>query len=191
MINVTEINNYTDLYGQQQLNEIFENMAGEVGQIPFDINKPYVDLNKIAEILGLSVIETDLAVDGFFKSEGKEIQLNRNVSEGRKRFTLAHEMAHSIRNSDQTDLQFRKSGSYAPNEIKNEHAANGLAAKLLMPNKELLIYLMKESLTSIGADYRSFDAFEQDRALADVAEKLKVSSLSLKFRLQNLRILVS
>lgn len=189
MTNTIKINDYTDLYGTSNLKTMFGDKASEIGKIPFDIKNPFVDLNSIAKILGLTVSETDLSVDGFFKSQGKMIELNKNVSEGRKRFTLAHEMAHSINSADKENLQFRKFENYTPAERRDEQKANQLAAELLMPNKKLLVYLMKEALNSIGANPSGFDNFERDRALSEVAAKLKVSSQSLKYRLQNLRIL--
>ncbi|GDZ84660.1 hypothetical protein LCIT_19020 [Leuconostoc citreum] len=179
---------YSQLYDPAFLNK-FGSKKEEIGQLTLHDDNPVIDLNQIANILGLEVTEEDLAVDGFFKKVDKHIVINQNVSEGRKRFTLAHEIGHSQLGNDEPAIAFRGAESYTDDEQLKEVLANKFAAELLMPNKDLLIDLMKKALCDLGADPQHFGYFERDLALSDVSSRIKVSSEALKFRLLNLNVL--
>jgi hypothetical protein len=117
---------------------------------PFSIiaahqTRPPVDVDAIARDLGIKVYLDDLGEDifGTLKRDrhrggwsGYMIQLNRNNVPNRRRFTLAHEIAHFILHRDLVEagiidkIQYR---SFLSN--MHESQANQLAADILMPRE--------------------------------------------------------
>jgi Zn-dependent peptidase ImmA (M78 family) len=134
-----------------------------------------IDLSGMADALGLTVIETpDWQNDASGSIErsrsGFIIKINAEHSATRKRFTLAHEMAHYILHRDLigdgiTDDAMYRSG--CPNSIETE--ANQYAAGLLMPAR-----LMRE-------------AWKQGiRSYAEMANRFGVSSKAAEIRMREL-----
>lgn len=188
------IKKYDDLYDANFLQK-FGEKSSEIGDIPFDPQNPAINLNKIATILGFDVQQTEAEAelswewDGYIKRSDKKIVLNKNVSEGRQRFTLAHELGHSISDINVSDTSFRGKDEYNEQEKSEEKRANSFAAELLMPNKLLLVQLMKKALSDIGANPEKFSLLQKKTALSVVAKLLKVSPQALEYRLMNLNIL--
>lgn len=117
------------------INTIYEEAKKrEIEVCPFDIFAYVSTIHFVA--LYDEDFEYDISgiieyVNGRYK-----ITLNKYHSETRKRFTLAHELAHLILHQDylkehkiEDRILFRKNGEH--NEIERE--ANEFAAKLLMP----------------------------------------------------------
>lgn len=101
-----------------------------------------VDVLAMAHALGLSVdwnASMGPALSGSIKrrsdgAAGYRIQVNRDHSENRKRFTLAHEIAHFLLHRDLIgdgieDTALYRSGLSDQTEVE----ANRLAAQILMP----------------------------------------------------------
>lgn len=137
----------------------------------------------IAEAFGLAVyratnwpdatsgmIVRDTARGG---SSGFAIYVNAVHSEVRRRFTIAHEIAHFALHRDligdgiTEDALYRSGFSDAV-----EREANGLAAEILMPKQ-----LVRETFNS-GI-----------RSAAKLAEKFNVSLQAMEFRLVNLHLM--
>lgn len=104
---------------------------------------------KIAQALGIDVYSThswDDSVSGKIERSGAgfEIVINANHPEVRRRFTIAHEIAHAVLHRDligdgiEDDAQWR-SGLADP----IEYQANRMAADILMPIHLLQRYLDK------------------------------------------------
>ncbi len=102
-----------------------------------------VDVNAVAEYLGLSVVEEDLegSVSGMLvlKDGRGVIGVNENHHPNRRRFTVAHEIAHYLlhRGSasvfvDARPVFFRDDDSAACTK-QQEIEANAFAAELLVP----------------------------------------------------------
>lgn len=104
-----------------------------------------VDLRAIARDLGVNLYEDVMSDDVSGKltrdsfmggTSGFSIHINRRHSRARKRFTLAHEIAHFILHRDLIerglvdDVMYRSAMSNA-----EEVQANRLAAEILMPSK--------------------------------------------------------
>jgi Zn-dependent peptidase ImmA (M78 family) len=120
--------------------------------------KEEVPIEKIAEDHGIEIKYISLSeeVDGAMKRSGKEgkpvIIVNSNeLSEERKRFTIAHELGHFLLHSpspqyiDKHKVYFRDSDSSTGENIM-EIQANQFAAELLMTTKYVGKSLWKKCL---------------------------------------------
>lgn len=115
-----------------------------------------VPIVNIATELGLDVYETDDFKDdlsGSIKKEGERfvIYVNSHQSPWRKRFTIAHEIAHFLKHKDKIDVEHFDSVKQPSPELhredgvvmtqeerKIEQEANEIAADILMPKEAFL-----------------------------------------------------
>lgn len=92
----------------------------------------------IARVMGIEVVHENLDADvsGFIeKRQGRaRIHLNRSDNELRRRFTLAHEIGHFVRNHS-LDFEYvdHRDGMASQGVDEGEVFANAFAASLLMP----------------------------------------------------------
>jgi predicted transcriptional regulator len=137
----------------------------------------------IAEALGLSVYRVTSwpdATSGMIARDperggtsGFAIYVNAKHSEVRRRFTIAHELAHFVLHRDligdgiTEDALYR---SHLSDAVEQE--ANGLAAEILMP-KHLVRELVRGGM----------------RGIPELARKFNVSHQAMEFRLTNLGLL--
>jgi Zn-dependent peptidase ImmA (M78 family) len=106
---------------------------------------PPVDVKGLAEALGLRVWEENLGsnVSGVIEfnplkggKSGYSIAVNSSDSYFRKRFTVAHEIAHFILHRDKLTKLFKEDRMYrGPMSGQLEEQANRLAADILMPRR--------------------------------------------------------
>ena len=139
-----------------------------------------VDLLAMADALGLSVtMDAPLGPDisgritrGGTSPSGYHIEINGAHSPNRRRFTLAHEIAHYLLHRDligdgiEDDALYR---SRLSNETEAE--ANRLAARILMP-PDLVMKLFRAGLKS----------------LAGLSAAFHVSEEAMRIRLKQLRL---
>jgi Zn-dependent peptidase ImmA (M78 family) len=106
-----------------------------------------IDITVLVKKFGIEVMEAEYEKDqdisgmAYKNKDGKYvIEVNKDESEPRKRFTIAHEFAHlvlhrdELRNNDKAFVDYRRSTFYyTGDEQKKETQANMLAASLLMP----------------------------------------------------------
>ncbi len=151
------------------------------------ITKPPVPVEKIAEILGLDVrfapLEGDLS--GALVREGGEVYIGVNSlhHSNRRRFTIAHEIAHYVLHEGvtlQLDKDFRinwrdNDSSKAVNPEEME--ANRFAAEMLMPTR----FVVKDIEALRNVDQQALDA---------MARRYKVSTQAMRIRLGNFGFLV-
>lgn len=145
-----------------------------------------VPIVRIASEMGIRVMTASLPdqISGFIrKSKDKNgetvtIVVNENHSNTRKRFTIAHEIAHFILHYDKigdgiVDREAENGIMFRSNTISNqdEYAANGLAAEILMPVNHLN-RVFKEN-PNIDVD--------------ELARRFNVSESAMKIRLQQIR----
>ncbi len=149
------------------------------------ISEAPVDVLHIAKRLGLEVrkeaAEGDLS--GFlFRNEGNGkavIGVNRNQHPNRQRFTVAHELGHYLLHSTGRVHVERgysiklRDGRSSEGVDEEEKEANLFAAELLMPRR---------FLTRDISHAASLDLFDE-ASLSEVAERYKVSTQALAFRL--------
>ncbi|ABF39231.1 protein of unknown function DUF955 [Candidatus Koribacter versatilis Ellin345] len=155
----------------------------------YNINDGPVPVERIAEAEGLPIIETAYAgeVSGaLIRSNGMTgIAVNSAHPQTRRRFTVAHELAHFALNheGEYIDSRFtviRRDGRSSDATDKKEIEANAFAANLLMPT-EFLYRDLKPS-------YRG-EAHLSDNDLKMLARKYRVSPLAMQYRLVNLGLL--
>lgn len=152
------------------------------------INEPAVDVKAIAESKGAIVVEepNDDDFSGFlFRSSDAPpvIGLNSNHPATRKRFTVAHELAHLLLHStsglhvDEIVVKMRdRKASEGTDEYEME--ANRFAAELLMPQK-----FLEEDIQSMGIIHA-----DDDEAIARLAKRYCVSKQAMAIRLSSLKL---
>jgi Zn-dependent peptidase ImmA (M78 family) len=167
---------------RQQAETLIEKMGVTQGPI---------DVVGIARALGLQVIEEDLGADvsGVLVNDGKQAYIctQKNDSEVRRRFTIAHEighylLGHQFQAGEHVHVDKghfisqrgpRSSAGIDPMEIE----ANQFAASLLMP-----IRLIRQQVAELGAPLL-------DSNVSQLAKKFKVSEQAMTIRLSALRLL--
>lgn len=142
------------------------------------VTVPPIDVNDLANRCGVRVLEFDFhdMLDGLVVQleDGPAIGLDQSRDyEGRRRFTLAHELGHYLLRHTATFLvDFHDAGSSAgqsPNyNWRNERAANAFAANLLMPAD-----LLRQ-------------AYTQTPDVELLAQRFEVSKPAMGFRLSSL-----
>lgn len=160
------------------------------------ITKPPVDVERICESIGLSVVRKNVeSISGFIvQNDGKvAIGVNSSNIPARQRFTIAHELGHYLLHPPGTDdvhvdskfqVRFRDELSSQGTDI-SEQEANFFAAELLMPQE------------FIEADLRNVGNVDLDGEfliqgfLDDLAQKYEVSGQALLIRLTNLGVINS
>ncbi len=151
--------------------------------------KPPVSVEQIADCLGLQIRLADLGEDcsGVLVRNGDRAVIGVNWSHhtNRRRFSIAHEIAHFHLHSGDTyvdkgyRVNFRdlESGSGTKQE---EVEANNFAAALLMP-ADWVYKAFKD---------QPFDLAEDD-GLEELARKFQVSTQAMTYRLMNLELISS
>ncbi len=146
-----------------------------------------VPVEQVAACLGVRVELADLGEDcsGVLvrKRNRAVIGVNWGHHSNRRRFSIAHEIAHYLLHKGETYIdkgyrvQFRdmESGSGTESE---EMEANAFAAALLMP-----AHWVREAF-----DRQPFDLTEDD-GLERLADKFKVSPQAMTYRLMNLQLI--
>jgi Zn-dependent peptidase ImmA (M78 family) len=153
------------------------------------VTEPPVPVERIAGAEGLPIIETVYGGDvsgALIRSNGLVgIAVNASHHPNRRRFTVAHELAHfKLRHEgehvdrDFTVLRRDDRSSEANDSLEIE--ANAYAACLLMPRE----FLLRDLRANFNGD---FDFSEQ--YLAIIAKKYKVSTSALNYRLINLGLI--
>lgn len=170
------MNNYPDFLNSPELHSIVNRHKNEVP----------VKIVALANDLGIDVYKTKLPEDvsGFIKRDPKDntyaIYVNRNHSLTRRRFTIAHEIAHFLlhrkildnigivdRNIDAIDnCMYRSNGISDEKEVQ----ANKLAASLLMPESTIENLIRNDKVNTVE----------------DLAERLNVSPCAMAIRLKSL-----
>jgi Zn-dependent peptidase ImmA (M78 family) len=151
--------------------------------VPFGAKKYDVDVNRLAQAYGIDIHKRKLGgeISGLLviKDGRASIGLESDQSSERMRFTIAHELGHYFLHrslkSTFVDEVFARSGT--SNRLERE--ANAFAAALLMP-EELINDAIKEVVGSRPI---------RDEEIAELAKRFKVSSVSMTYRLVNLKII--
>lgn len=163
----------------------------------FGIHEPFVPVDKIAKQKGIEIVNYDFddEVSGVLviKDSVATIGVNRANSTVRKRFTIAHEIAHYTLHWNPTSktnqevfvdkdlfMKFRNTMSeYSPAEIAMEQEANAFAAALLMPKHFIEKELMSEQ----------YKTLRETEIIDILAKRFKVSAPAMTYRLTNLQML--
>lgn len=146
-------------------------------------NASEIDLKKISKFLNIDVQKEDMhdEISGLFviKDGNSYIRYNSHQDKNRQRFTIAHELGHSVLHKEtplfvdkkNERIMYRNSDS-STGEIRKEREANAFAAALLMPAD-----FIKEEWQNIPLE---------ESPVEYLAEVFQVSSQAMSFRLANL-----
>jgi Zn-dependent peptidase ImmA (M78 family) len=157
-----------------------------------EVRKAPVKVDVHARAEGLQIVEA--AFDGdvsgaLLRSKGiAGIAVNATQHPNRKRFTIAHELAHYLlahTTEDHIDWKFtvlRRDGASSEASDIREIVANAFAANLLMPTDFLKADLKRYT------NYRGEIELD-DSARQALARKYKVSEMAMTFRLVNLGLI--
>jgi Zn-dependent peptidase ImmA (M78 family) len=103
------------------------------------ISEPPVNLEKICKHLRISLEESDkIDFDGCIMREKKKdftlVLVNKNITDGRRRFTIAHEIGHLVL-EHLTEIKKFNCGENGLVKNEKEREADSFASRLLMPEK--------------------------------------------------------
>lgn len=133
-----------------------------------------LNVQAVAEYLGLEVVEEPMDDDlsGYLERRGGTWVVGVNAFHhiNRKRFTIAHEIAHfMLHSSRQASFHDRTFSRRASDPSPMEREADRFAAELIMP-AHMVRGLIASGITSLSV----------------LAERFRVSALAMKYRVQNL-----
>ncbi|WP_276864560.1 ImmA/IrrE family metallo-endopeptidase [Anaerococcus tetradius] len=181
---------YSEAYYDEFLRNFGDN-AKKIKDIEFDGD--FIDVDKIARVCGYNIELENIKESGFSRQDsdgGVEITINENEPEYRRRFTIAHEIGHVILGHINEIEIYRNTESEYRDMVHRatEVSANKFAAELLMPYK-LVVYVIRESLKELN--YNEDDKLYRnniEKIIDKSANKMKVSGIAFKYRLDNLGI---
>jgi Zn-dependent peptidase ImmA (M78 family) len=161
-------------------------------------NKLPIDIDQIASLLDIDVIYSDANASGavgqiVIDNNGKAIitiNPSENTFEPRRRFTLAHEIAHYCLhlNKQKKFIDTKKSMSRSDSYWDvYESEANTFAAQLLMP-KDQIIAKGKEIADTFKAS-SLFNKMPASFFVDSMANYFNVSAPAMEYRLKNIGIL--
>lgn len=154
------------------------------------VETPPVHVKQIAEQKGATVVEEPLQNEEFsgflYRTSDSDpvIGVNSNHSSTRKRFTIAHELAHMLLHPktgvhlDGAVIQMRNAKS-AEGSDEEEMEANRFAAELLMPSA-----FLEKDMAAMGKIHA-----DDEKAIAALAKKYDVSSQAMTIRLSSLGLI--
>lgn len=118
--------------------------------IACEINNFPVDLNKILSHLNLSLEEINLdnEISGILNVKKRTIYVEKDHSQPRKNFTIAHELGHYCMHQDISDTFEDKIFLRTSSVDLYESQANKFAAELLMP-RDIFMKIIKEDVDTI------------------------------------------
>jgi Zn-dependent peptidase ImmA (M78 family) len=147
-----------------------------------------VPVDKIAKAVGAQVVysplDDELSGMVLIKAESTLIGVNSLHHPNRQRFTIAHEIGHLelhksfIMGQVHVDKKFpvlMRDPNSATGTDRLEIEANRFAAELLMPEWAVRRVLEREAID-----------IDDDRTVADLAKKFRVSRQALQYRLVNI-----
>lgn len=136
----------------------------------------------LAERMGAEIVVQSLDADGYCvrRPNGRPplVRLNSRAPHHRRRFTLAHELAHLVLRTTPDVTGTRGRDVYSPRSPE-ERAANQLASELLLPLDTL------DGLLARPVDSRSIARAAKECDVSEVVLVLRLSRSALRFRLEH------
>ena len=151
----------------------------------FEEKDGYIDVVKLAEKLNISIFEKILPDNepGYISFDDDDnffyITVNSNNHLNRKRFTIAHELAHFVLHKEEIKLhkQIDRMGAKSLKKTEEEKA-DRLASEILMPTNSLI-----RSLSSYGIKK---DDTITESIIDKLVKKFNVSKVAMIIRLRRL-----
>ena len=145
-----------------------------------------VPVERIAKSLGIRVeyapLDDELSGLAHIRDDVPIIGVNALHAPNRRRFTLAHELAHIVLHRDELEHavhvdrgSLRRDALAAEGVDPIEIEANAFAAELLMPERLLISELKRQPVD-----------LEDDAAVAALAKRFRVSDAAMRYRLNSL-----
>ena len=145
-----------------------------------------VPVERIAKSLGIRVeyapLDDELSGLAHIRDDVPIIGVNALHAPNRRRFTLAHELAHIVLHRDELEHavhvdrgSLRRDALAAEGVDPIEIEANAFAAELLMPEHLLISELKRQPVD-----------LEDDAAVAALAKRFRVSDAAMRYRLNSL-----
>lgn len=152
----------------------------------FYVKDPPVNIMQIAQTMGFTVLETDLSayeevagyrISGMIEAGGGEnprklIYVNSKEHEGRKNFTIAHELGHYILHMDKEKDEIIT--SFRGSKDVREREADMFASELLMPTELVLIEYYKTIYPTVRQLSKKFE-------VSEAAMRYKLDRLGLNY----------
>jgi len=166
---------------------MYETIKKETEKIlkKFSVTSAPVNVEDISQKLGIEIgYAPSTKYSGMLirKADGKVLMgINNSENPGRMRFSIAHELGHFILHPKDTVTIDYRNKEYISTKPKKEKVADVFAANLLMP--ESFIKKDFKNVTSEGIFF--------ENNLIDLADKYKVSSEAMRYRLINLNLIPS
>lgn len=175
-------------FSRQQIESLVEEILTASG-----VKSPPIPIETLARYKGLPVVEQfmDSDVSGALvrvDGRGYGIAVNSTHAPVRKRFTVAHELAHHIlghKDSDHLDWGFtvlRRDGRSSEATDIQEIEANFFAASLLMPKS------MLRADVELKRGFNGEVSLDEGDVLS-LAKRYGVSKVAMQYRLMNLALL--
>jgi len=170
----------------------FARAQGERLAIQSGGGRPPVDVRAVAKSLGMRIIEAELgpSVSGLLvTSPGKQVSIcvQKDDSTTRKRFTIAHEIAHHV-----LGHQF-EAGSHVHVDRGNfisqrgPRASQGIDLKEIEANQFAAALLMPSAW--VRALVEATEGHLVDQHVTELSQKFEVSEQAMTIRLTTLRLL--
>ncbi|MBT3293498.1 ImmA/IrrE family metallo-endopeptidase [Candidatus Peregrinibacteria bacterium] len=165
------------LLSTERLTEI-KNEANTTLKEHGHVKNPFERISSIADANGIELLEADLYdISGALRKEGGswKIYVNKQDSEQRKLFTVAHELGHYFIHKDERN-EFIDGQFIARDEtmkyMEQELEANEFAGNLIMPEQEVRNSIATDQITT--------------KTIQDMARQFGVSTFAMDTRLRNL-----
>ncbi|ARN89320.1 ImmA/IrrE family metallo-endopeptidase [Levilactobacillus brevis] len=147
----------------------------------------FIDVKKILEELNFDII-FDNQMIGSGRIDQNRIYIDSSEGEPRRRFSMAHELGHAVQNNRHANRN-DDSSDYSAEDKKDEVFANTFAAQFLMP-KKLVVEGVQTVIADKGFNAKCLQDGDVSTIIEEVAKKLKVSKIAMKYRIDNLGIFI-
>lgn len=147
----------------------------------------FIDVKQILEKLGFTV-HIEQQMNGSGRIEKTNIYIDGSENPQRQRFSMAHELGHAMQNVRHANRK-DNSNDYDAVDRPDEIFANAFAAQFLMP-KVLVNQGVKQIIDEKKFNQARLESDEVDLIIRLVAKQLKVSTMAMKYRIDNLGIFV-
>lgn len=187
---------YKEIFTDDFLNK-FGEYKNKIANI--ELTNYGIDVEKIAKICGIKVNYSASETSGWSiyekkddnSNDKKEILINELEPKYRQNFTLAHEVGHIILGHTGKSYRNYDINQYDTIDRMNEVLANKFAAELIMP-KKLVVTVLKKNIKCLNYQEDTFlDDSEMNNLIEKSAKDLNVSYQALKYRMDNLGVLVN
>jgi len=161
----------------------------------YNIYNPPINVKSLSKKIGIKLVETDLpddisAIIDLEDFKSPYILVNKAHHPVRQRFSIAHELGHyflhkptKVHVDKNFSTIFKRDQNSSTALIPIEIEANKFAAHLLMPEELILNQLSSVIKKDINLSVDDF--------VLELSNQFKVSTASMRFRLQNLGVLAA